>query len=87
MLYANKGFSRPRHLKGKECNSWPTLAKLWPEYCLLFLIPNYNNILVFFLFALFSGEPEVFLPKYSQTAIPHAPPRATLEPQNGTRSF
>ena len=27
---------------------------------------------VFFLFALVSDEPEVFLPKYSQTAILHA---------------
>ena len=41
--------------------------------CFLFLLPNYANILVyFFLFALFSDEPEVFLPKYSQTAILHA---------------
>ena len=38
--------------------------------CFLFLLLNYTNILVyFFLFALFSDEPEVFLPKYSQTAI------------------
>ena len=37
-----------------------------------FLLPKYNNILVgSFLFALFN-EPEVFLPKYSQTALLHA---------------
>ena len=30
------------------------------------------NFSVLFLFALFSDEPEVFLPKYSQTAILHA---------------
>ena len=36
-------------------------------------LPNYTNIVViFFLFALFCDEPEVFLPKYSQTAILHA---------------
>ena len=29
-------------------------------------------VIDFFLFALFSDEPEVFLPKYSQTAILHA---------------
>ena len=40
----------------------------------VFLIfTRYINILVFlFLFALFSDEPEVFIPKYSQTAILHA---------------
>ena len=41
--------------------------------CFLFLLPNYPNILVYFsLFALFNDEPEVFLHKYSQTAIIHA---------------
>ena len=48
---------------------------LWPEYCLCgvsyFLLPNYTNFVVFFLFALFIEEP-VFLPKYSQTPILHA---------------
>ena len=43
-----------------------------PLRCFLFLLPNYINILVFFLFALFSDEPEVFLPKYSQAVILHA---------------
>ena len=44
-----------------------------PLRCFLFLLPNYTNISVFiFLFAPFSDEPEVFLPKYSLTAILHA---------------
>ena len=30
----------------------------------------YQYFSLFFLFALFSDKPEVFLPKYSQTAIP-----------------
>ena len=57
---------------------------MWPEYCLCgishFVLPNYTNILVFFSgqkFAPFSEEPEVFLPKYSQTVI-HSPPRSLL---------
>ena len=46
------------------------MAYVPPLRCFLFLLPNYINILVgFFLFALFSDEPEVFLPKYFQTAI------------------
>ena len=41
--------------------------------CFLFLLPNHTNFVVFFVpFALFSDEPEVFFPKYSQTAILHA---------------
>ena len=49
------------------------LALILPSLCFLFLPSNYINILVsFFLFALFSDEPEVFLPKYPQTAILHA---------------
>ena len=32
----------------------------------------YQYFSFLFLFALFSDEPEVFLPKYSQTAIVHA---------------
>ena len=44
-----------------------------PLRCFLFLLPNYTNILVFyFLFELFSDEPEVFLAKSAQTAILHA---------------
>ena len=39
----------------------------------LSLLPNYTNSLMFlFQFALFSDEPEVFLPKHSQAAILHA---------------
>ena len=39
----------------------------------MFLLPYYTNILLcFFLFATGSEEPEVFLPKYFQTAIRHA---------------
>ena len=41
----------------------------------LFLLPNYSNILVFFffyLFALVSDEPEIFIPEYSQTVILNA---------------
>ena len=49
---------------------------LWPSYCLVCVYYfNYTQLLpifqFFFLFALFSDEPEVFLPKYSQTAILH----------------
>ena len=36
---------------------------------LIFKTQLYQYFSVFFLFALFSEEPEVFLPKYSQTAI------------------
>ena len=49
------------------------VAQVLPLRCFIFLLPNCTNILVFFsLFALFSDEPEVFLPEHSQTAIPHA---------------
>ena len=48
------------------------MARELPLRCFLFLLPNYTNILVFFLFAPVNGKPEVFLPKYSQTAILHA---------------
>ena len=49
------------------------VAGVLPLKCFLFLLPNYNNILVgFFLFALVSNDPEVFLPNYSQTAVLHA---------------
>ena len=41
--------------------------------CFLFLLPNHTNTLVcFFYLHYFSDEPEVFLPKYSQTAILYA---------------
>ena len=40
--------------------------------CFLFLRPNYTIFSVFFLFALFSEEPQVFLPEYSQPTILHA---------------
>ena len=42
------------------------------EVFLIFTTQLYQYFSVFFLFALFSDEPEVFLPKYSQTAIRHA---------------
>ena len=49
---------------------------LWPEYCLrgisYFYYPTILVFSVYFLFALFSDEPEVFLPEYSQPAILHA---------------
>ena len=49
------------------------VALVLPLRCFLFLLPNYTNILVcFFLFAIFGDKPEVFLPRYSQTAILHA---------------
>ena len=49
------------------------VAWVLPLRCFLVLLPNFSNILVFLcLFALFSDEPEVFLPKYSQTAKRHA---------------
>ena len=49
------------------------VARVLPLRYFLFLLPNYTNISVFIvLFALFSDEPEVFLPKYSQTGILHA---------------
>ena len=41
---------------------------LWPEYCLrgisYFYYPTILVFSVYFLFALFSDEPEVFLPEY-----------------------
>ena len=39
---------------------------------LIFTTQLYQYFSVLFLFALFSDGPEVFLPKYSQTAILHA---------------
>ena len=39
---------------------------------LVFIAQLYQYFSLFFLFALLSDEPEVFLPKYSQTAILHA---------------
>ena len=48
------------------------LAQVLPLTCILFLRPNYTILCVYFLFALFSDEPEVFLPEYSQTAILNA---------------
>ena len=41
------------------------------EVFLIFTTQLYQYFSVFFLLALFSDEPEVFLPKYSQTAIVH----------------
>ena len=38
----------------------------------IFTTQIYQYFIVFLLFALFSDEPEVILPKYSQTAILHA---------------
>ena len=43
-----------------------------PKVFLIFTIQLCQYFSGFFLFALFSDEPEVFLPKYSQTAILHA---------------
>ena len=48
------------------------VAQVLPLRCLLFLLPNYTIFSVYFLFALFSDEPEEFLPEYSQPAILHA---------------
>ena len=42
------------------------------EVFLIFTTQLYQYFSVFLLFALFSYEPEVFLPEYSQTAILHA---------------
>ena len=42
------------------------------EVFLIFTTQLYQYFSVFFLSALFSDKPEVFLPKYSQTAILHA---------------
>ena len=42
------------------------------EVFLIFTTQLYQYFSLFLLFALFSDEPEVFLPKYSQTAILHA---------------
>ena len=39
------------------------------EVFLIFTTQLYHYFSVYFLFALLSDEPEVFLPKYSQTAI------------------
>ena len=55
---------------------WWLKGVLWPEYCLwgvsYFYYPTIPFSSVYFLFALFSDEPEVFLPEYSQPAILHA---------------
>ena len=45
-----------------------TASEVFP----IFTTQLYQYFSVFLLFALFSDEPEVFLPKYSQTAILHA---------------
>ena len=42
------------------------------EVFLTFTSELYQHLSVFLLFALFNDEPEVFFPKYSQTAIVHA---------------
>ena len=42
------------------------------EVFIIFTTQLYQYFSVFFLFALFSDEPEVFLPEYYQTAILHA---------------
>ena len=42
------------------------------EVFLIFTTQLCQYSIVFFLFTLVSDEPEVFLPKYSQTAILHA---------------
>ena len=42
------------------------------EVFLIFTSQLYQYFSVLFLIALFSDEPEVFLPKYSQIAILHA---------------
>ena len=42
---------------------------LWPEVFLIFTTQLYQYLCVIFLFAPVSDEPEVFLPKYSKTAI------------------
>ena len=42
------------------------------EVFLIFTTQLYQYFSVLLLFALFSDEPEVFLPEYSQTAILHA---------------
>ena len=45
--------------------------RVMPLGCFLFILPNYT---MHFLFALFSEDPEGFLPNYSQTAILHTAP-------------
>ena len=47
-------------------------VRVLPLRCFLYLLPNYTNILVLSLYALYSDEPEVFLLIYSQTAILYA---------------
>ena len=42
------------------------------EFFLMFTTQLYQYFSVFCVFALFRDKPEVFLPKYSQTAILHA---------------
>ena len=49
-----------------------TVAWVLPLRCFLFLLPTCTIFSVYFLFALFSDEPEVFFPEYSQLAILHA---------------
>ena len=48
------------------------------EVFLIFITQLYLYFSVFFLFVLFSDEPKVFLPKYSQTAIK----KSVLNPRN-----
>ena len=62
-----------REVISMVAKGWPR-GVLWPEYCLLchFYYPTIPIFECDFLFALFSDEPEVFLPKYSPTAILHA---------------
>ena len=42
------------------------------EVFLTFTSQLYQHLSVFLLFALFNDKPEIFFPKYSQTAILHA---------------
>ena len=48
------------------------VARVLPPRCIFFYYPTIPFFTVYFLFALFSDEPEIFLPEYSQTAILHA---------------
>ena len=43
------------------------------EVFLIFYYPLYKYLVCFFLFVRVSNDPEVLLPKYSKTAILHAP--------------
>ena len=44
----------------------------YSEVFLIFTTQLYQYFSVLFLFALFSDEPEAFVPEYSQTAMRHA---------------